>query len=91
VGPGALADPAPFLAQLAAAGIGAAVETETLSFDFDRFAAAWDALASVTAAQLAPDRLQAAQSATFAAMYPDGDSPRHFRNDTQFILGTRNA
>jgi SAM-dependent methyltransferase len=91
VGPGALADPAPFLAQLAAAGIAADVETETLGFDFDSFAAAWGALASVTAAQLAPDRLQAAQAATFAAIYPNGNGPRHFRNDTHFITGTRDA
>src|SRR5438094_986327 len=41
VGPGALADPAPFLIQLAAAGIDAGVERETLGFDFDGFAPAW--------------------------------------------------
>jgi len=91
VGPGALSDPAPFRGQLVAVGIATDVETETLGFNFDSFAAAWDALASVTAAQLAPDRLQAAQAATFAAMYPDGDGPRHFRNETLFIVGTRDA
>src|SRR5438552_698276 len=35
VSPGALADPTPFLGQLAAVGIEAHVERETLGFDFD--------------------------------------------------------
>jgi SAM-dependent methyltransferase len=38
VGPGALADPTPFLQQLADAGIDAHVETEILGFDVDSFA-----------------------------------------------------
>jgi len=87
VGPGALADPTPFLGQLAAVGIEAHVERETLGFDFDTFAAAWDALAGVTTAHLPSERQQEAQAAVMAAMYPHGDSPRHFRNTTQFILG----
>jgi SAM-dependent methyltransferase len=87
VGPGALADPAPFLRQLAEAGIDAHVERETLGFDFDTFAAAWDVLAGVTTAQLAPERQREAQAAVMAAMYPRGDGPRHFRNVTQFIVG----
>jgi SAM-dependent methyltransferase len=56
VGPGALADPTPFLQQLAAVGIEARVEQETLGFDFDTFTAAWDILAGVTTAHLAPER-----------------------------------
>ena len=87
VGPGALADPAPFLGQLAAAGIEARVERETLSFAFDTFAAAWNALAGVTTAHLPSARQQEAQAAVMATMYPHGDGPRHFRNTTQFILG----
>jgi SAM-dependent methyltransferase len=87
VGPGALADPTPFLRQLAEVGIEARVERETLGFDFDTFAAAWDALAGVTTAHLPPERRQEAKAAVMAAMYPQGDSPRHFRNATQFILG----
>jgi hypothetical protein len=75
------------LGQLAAVGIEARVERETLGFDFDTFAAAWDALAGVTTAHLPSERQQEAQAAVMAAMYPDGDSPRHFRNTTQFILG----
>jgi SAM-dependent methyltransferase len=87
VGPGALADPATFLQQLEAAGIEARVEQETLGFAFDTFAAAWDALAGVTTADLAPGRQLEARAAVMAAMYPEGDGPRHFRNTTQFIVG----
>ncbi len=54
VGPGALADPTPFVAQLAGAGIAARVETEILGFDFDNFAQAWDVMAYVTTSQLPP-------------------------------------
>jgi SAM-dependent methyltransferase len=63
VGPGALADPAPFLAQLAAAGIVATVESEELGFDFPNFATAWEVLAGVTTASLAPERRAVAQAA----------------------------
>jgi SAM-dependent methyltransferase len=89
VGPGALADPGPLLDQLDAAGIDAHVETEILGFDFASFSAAWDALAGVTTAQLEPEPRQEAQAAVLAALYPNGDGPRHFRNETQFVLGTR--
>jgi SAM-dependent methyltransferase len=91
VGPGALADASDFLRQLAAAGIRARVETETLGFEFPDFASAWDTLAGVTAAQLPPERQQEAKDAVVAAMYPSGDGPRHFRNVTQFIVGQRSA
>ncbi len=87
VGPGALADATPFLQQLAAAGIEAKIERETLGFDFENFAAAWDALAGVTTAHLAPEDQQEAKAAVMTAMYPHGDGPRHFRNTTQFIVG----
>jgi SAM-dependent methyltransferase len=87
VGPGALADPTLFLQQLAAVGMEARVEQETLGFAFDTFAAAWEALAGVTTAHLTPERQQEAKEAVMATMYPQGDGPRHFRNTTQFILG----
>jgi SAM-dependent methyltransferase len=89
VGPGALADPTPFLAQLADAGINAAVETAVLGFDFENFALAWEVMARVTTSQLAPERQQGAKAAVRAAMWPQGDGPRHFRNVTQFIVGQR--
>ena len=89
VGPGALADPAPFLQQLAGAGIEALVETETLGFDFPDFLSAWDVLAGVTTAHLAPEQQRQAQQAVLDLMYPDGDGPRQFRNLTQFITGNK--
>ena len=89
VGPGALADAAPFISQLAEAGIDASVETESLGFDFDDFSTAWDVLAGVTTAALDPERREEARAAVQTAMWPDGAGPRHFRNVTQFIVGRR--
>jgi hypothetical protein len=86
-----LADPKPFLEQLAAAGVRARVDSETLGFDFEDFGSAWDVLAGVTTAQLAPERRQEAKAAVLTAMYPDGDGPRHFQNTTRFITGERQA
>lgn len=89
VGPGALADPTPFLANLAAAGITAAIETEILGFEFPDFASAWEVLAGVTTANLAPEQQEEAKAAVRAAMWPEPTSPRQFRNLTQFIVGQR--
>ncbi len=89
VGPGALADPQPFLQELARSGINARVEIETLGFDFDSFSSAWDALANVTTAMLPPERRDEAQAAVQAVMWPEPSEPRHFRNRTQFIVGRR--
>jgi SAM-dependent methyltransferase len=89
VGPGAMADPTPFLGQLADAGINASVETEVVGFDFENFTLAWDVMARVTTSQLTPERQQEAKAAVLAAMWPQGDGPRHFRNVTQFIIGHR--
>jgi SAM-dependent methyltransferase len=91
VGPGAMADPDPFLAQLADAGVAARVECQTTEFAFDDFASAWAVLAGVTAAAIEPDRLEPAKAAVRAEMWPDGDGPRRFRNETQFIVGVRVA
>jgi SAM-dependent methyltransferase len=87
VGPGALANPAPFLAQLADVGIDARVETEELGFDFPNFELAWEVLAGVTTAQLPLERQQEAREAVHAVMWPHGRGPRHFRNVTQFLVG----
>jgi SAM-dependent methyltransferase len=89
VGPGALSDPTLFLAQLAEAGIATRVETEVLGFDFDDFGSAWEALARVTTAQLSQERRVEAKTAVLAAMWPNGDGLRHFRNVTQFLVGER--
>jgi SAM-dependent methyltransferase len=89
VGPGAMADPGPFLGQLADAGVDARVESEFTEFAFDDFASAWAVLAGVTAARIEPQRLEPAKAAVRAEMWPEGDGPRRFRNETQFILGVR--
>jgi SAM-dependent methyltransferase len=87
VGPGALANPSPFLAHLADVGIDARVETEELGFDFSDFELAWEVLAGVTTANLPPERRQEAKEAVQAVMWPLGRGPRHFRNVTQFLVG----
>jgi SAM-dependent methyltransferase len=87
VGPGALADPRVFVAQMAAAGIEAEVHTEVVGFDFDDFESAWNVLAGVTAAQLRPERREEAKTAVRNLMWPHGDGRRHFRNTTHFIVG----
>jgi SAM-dependent methyltransferase len=89
VGPGALADPRPFLDQLARHGIQAGVETEISSFDFPNFVLAWEVLARVTTAALSLQRREEAQAAVRSAMWPTPDQPRSFRNAAQFIVGIR--
>ena len=89
VGPGALADPQPFLDGLAAAGIDARVDVEVLGFEFPDFELAWDVLAGVTTAQLPPQAQEEARAAVRDVMWPDPARPRQFRNATQFIVGRR--
>jgi SAM-dependent methyltransferase len=89
VGPGALADPSGFIRQLAAAGVPAHVEKETVGFDFANFASAWEVLAGVTTANLSPEEKHQAKQAVKAAMYELGDGPRHFRNTALFIEGRK--
>jgi ubiquinone/menaquinone biosynthesis C-methylase UbiE len=89
VGPGALADPRPFLDQLAHQGIQARIEIEVSGFDFPNFVLAWEVLAQVTTADLSPERREEAQAAVRAVMWPKPDQPRSFRNTTQFIVGIR--
>ena len=89
VGPGALADPQPFLAQLASAGIDARVESELTGFDFPNLPFAWDVMAGVTAASLTPELQREAQQAIQEAMWPDPSQARRFSNLTHFIIGIR--
>jgi SAM-dependent methyltransferase len=89
VGPGALADPTAFLEQLSAAGIDAKVETGIFTFDFDSFDSAWEVLASVTTAQLAPERREQAKQSVRELMWTDPLAPRTFQNRAQFLVGQR--
>lgn len=63
VGPGALADPKSFLAELKVAGINASVETEVIEFQFDNFASAWEIMARVKTSGL--ERGRRGSSLTF--------------------------
>jgi ubiquinone/menaquinone biosynthesis C-methylase UbiE len=87
VGPGAMADPSEFLEQLSQSGVEADVETERLGFDFNDFESAWDVLAGVTTANLAPEIQEQARNAVRQRMWNDIGGPRHFQNTTQFIVG----
>jgi SAM-dependent methyltransferase len=89
VGPGGLADPQPFLDELAGVGIAARVETELTGFEFPNLTFAWDVLAGVIAASLPPERQREAQQAIQGTMWPDPSQARHFSNLTQFIIGVR--
>ena len=89
VGPGALADPQPFLAQLAAVGLTASCETEITSFQFSSFADAWAALAGVTTATLETSIQDQAKAAVIDRMWRKPSSPREFRNATHFFTATK--
>ena len=89
VGPGALADPNPFLSQLAASGLEARCEKETTCFEFANFQDAWDALAGVTTASLDPDIQEQAATAVRELMWFDVRLPQEFRNATQFITAVK--
>ena len=88
-GPGALADPQPFLDELARVGIAARVETEVTGFDFPNLTFAWDVLAGVIAASLPPERQREAQQAIQDIMWPDPSQARQFSNLALFIVGVR--
>lgn len=89
VGPGALANPAPFLAQLADAGIDATTEEMDVVFEFASLDDAWNAFAGVTASKLTPELREQAKAAVRAELYPDGDGPRLYRNVAIFITGKK--
>jgi SAM-dependent methyltransferase len=89
VGPGALADPQPFLDLLAEEGLDVHVEKDVLGFEFPNFESAWEVLAGVTTAQLPDARREEAKDAVRSAMWPDPQQSRRFRNATQFLVGVR--
>ena len=87
VGPGAMTDPSDFLDQLSQSGLEAQVETERLGFEFSDFESAWDVLAGVTTANLAPEVQEQARNAVRQLMWNDTGKSRYFQNTTQFIVG----
>ena len=89
VGPGALADPSPFLKDLASVGIAANVESVVVGFELPNLMAAWEVFASVTAAAIPRERHEDARDAVRAEMWPNPTEPRQFQNLVQFSLGAR--
>jgi len=89
VGPGALADPSPFVEQLAQAGIAVRVELANCDFAFDSLDSAWDIVASVTASQMTTDEVARAKAALRDEMWPEANHPREFRNQALFLVGAR--
>ena len=89
VGPGALANPSLFLAQLSEAGLRVHVEKDITRFHFADFDSAWNALAGVTTADLEQAVQDRARSAVRERMWSAGNGPREFRNETQFIIANR--
>jgi SAM-dependent methyltransferase len=89
VGPGSMADPRPFLRNLAESGIEATVEQEECDFEFANLDEAWDIFAHVTAMRMSPERREAARAEVQRQMWPEGDGPRRFTNLIQFLVGTR--
>jgi len=89
VGPGALANPQPFLSQLGDFGVDAQAESEVLSFEFPDFITAWDVLAGVTATQLSPERCAIAQEAVRTVMWREPQQSRRFENTTQYLTGVK--
>jgi len=89
VGPGALADPNPFLSQLRDSGLIATSEHEVTEFEFGNFQDAWEALAGVTTASLAESVRNEAKLAVTQAMWADETKSRVFRNSTNLIIATK--
>ena len=87
VGPGAMADPNDFLEQLSKSGVEARIETENLGFEFSNFESAWDVLAGVTTANLAPEVQEQARNAVCQLMWNDVGNSKYFQNTTQYIVG----
>ena len=89
IGPGSMADPAPFVRNLAESGIEATVEQEECDFELADLQEAWDIFAHVTAMRMSPERRDAARAEAARQMWPAGDGPRRFRNVIHFLVGTR--
>ncbi|HEX2897865.1 MAG TPA: class I SAM-dependent methyltransferase [candidate division Zixibacteria bacterium] len=89
VGPGALADPEPFIRQLSDAGLKAKFETEITELQFDNFQSAWDAMANVSVLGIDEETREKAKSAVRDIMWPKADKPRIFRNAAHYISAVK--
>ncbi|TAK66336.1 MAG: methyltransferase domain-containing protein [Dehalococcoidia bacterium] len=89
IGPCALADPAEFLGQLAAAGIDATVGRATFEFTFPDFETAYAATMRIMAGKIAPEAEPQIRAAIQSEMWPDPASPRVMRQELVLITGRR--
>ena len=89
VGPGSLADPQPFLAQLAEHGVTTQVETEVVRWIHPNLQHALDVFAPVTAHTMSPEQLSAATAELRSKMWPSLTSQRVFRNTVLYLVGER--
>jgi SAM-dependent methyltransferase len=91
VGGASLADPAPFMEQLAVAGIDTRVDACQSDFEMEDFETAWRIFGHVVAAGIPDDRIDEAKAAVCAEMWPIPTAPRLFANTALFVTGTRRA
>ena len=89
VGPGAMADPKPFLHVLARYGLAAKVEPEMITWGHPNLQHAWDTFTNVTALRMSPDQQEAARAEIVKQMWPDPAAPRTFHNLVLYIVGER--
>ena len=87
VGFSALADPAPFMEQLAIAGIDTRVDVCQSDFELQDLETA----CRIFVRGVPADRIDEAKAAVSAEMWPDPAAPRLFRNLALFPVGTRRA
>jgi len=88
-GPGALADLSGFVEQLSGRGLEVSVKREVFEFEFPNLESAWNVLAGVTSANLSPAVREQAIETVRSDMWQNPESPRTFRNLTQFIIGRK--
>lgn len=87
--PISLADPAPFLDQLRAAGIDADARRERVSFWHDNLDQAFEIASIVAQLMLTPDEQERVKREIAAAMWPEPDAPRDLHNEVVIIAGRR--
>ena len=89
VSPVSLADPAPFLEQLRAAGIEANARREQVSFSHDNLDQAFEIASIVARVTLSAHEQQRLKREIADAMWPEPDAPRELHNEVVLITGHR--
>jgi SAM-dependent methyltransferase len=87
VGPGSMADPSEFLAQLSVAGMPARVEREPFTFEFPNLETAWQVLAGVVSTRMSSGQQAAAQDEIANLMWPEPAGSHEFQNMALYLVG----